>query len=118
MGWTARRDNHFSFFSEHISIFRLHVNDKRYHVRPPPRAKSLEELSQLNDVRSLIAQVRETVSGRFREKCADRNLYSFSLSARLLRNFPLSFFFGSDGGKFIFTFRSLRTFYDVRNLIS
>lgn len=51
------QDDHISLERIFLS-FRLHVNDKRYHVRPPPRAKSLEELAQLHDVRSLIAQVR------------------------------------------------------------
>lgn len=40
--------------------FRLQVNDKRYHVQPPKRVQlSMEDTSQVGDVRALVSQVNK-----------------------------------------------------------
>ncbi|XP_031618592.1 calcium uniporter protein, mitochondrial isoform X2 [Contarinia nasturtii] len=57
--------------------FWLHVNDKRYHVQPPPRsATSIEEMGKINDVRSLVAQLYETLHVGEHQIKKERDMYT------------------------------------------
>lgn len=66
----------------HILIYhllRLHLNDKHYLVVPPKREKiSSEELTQLGDVKALVARVRIVINFIFISNvlfCVQKKLY-------------------------------------------